>query len=105
MRLRNACVLPINPIAAHWGDEVGIPAVIETAKRMGVQSTLPAVPSLALGSAEVTLLEMTRAFGSVAAGVQIEPYSVRSIVGNSQQALYTKSGNGAEFTAQLGASR
>lgn len=105
MTLRNAFVHSINTIAAQLGDEVGIPAVIDTAKRMGVQSTLPAVPSLALGSAEVTLLEMTRAFGSVAAGSQIEPYSVRSIAGNSQQALYTKTGGGGEFTGQLAASR
>jgi penicillin-binding protein 1A len=105
MTLRNAFVHSINTIAAQLGEEVGIPAVIDTAKRMGVQSTLPAVPSLALGSAEVTLLEMTRAFGSVAAGIQIEPYSVRSIAGNSQQALYTKTGAGTEFTGQLGASR
>ena len=106
MTLRNAFVHSINTIAAQLGEEVGIPAVIDTAKRMGVQSTLPAVPSLALGSAEVTLLEMTRAFGSVAAGVQaIEPYSVRSIAGNSQQALYTKPGVGTEVTGQLGASR
>jgi penicillin-binding protein 1A len=106
MTLRNAFVHSINTIAAQLGEEVGIPAVIDTAKRMGVQSTLPAVPSLALGSAEVTLLEMTRAFGAVAAGVQtIEPYSVRSITGNSQQALYTKPGAGTEVTGQLGASR
>src|SRR5258708_20958562 len=72
---------------------------------MGVRSALPAVPSLALGFAEVPLLEMTRAFGSVAAGLQIEPYSVRSIAGNSQQALYTKTGAGTEFTGQLGVSR
>jgi penicillin-binding protein 1A len=105
MTLRNAFVHSINTIAAQLGDEVGIPAIIDTAKRMGVQSALPAVPSLALGSAEVTLLEMTRAFGSVAAGAQIEPYSVRSIVGNSQQALYTKTGAGTEFAGQLGVSR
>ena len=106
MTLRNAFVHSINTIAAQLGEEIGIPAVIDTAKGMGVQSTLPAVPSLALGSAEVTLLEMTRAFGSVAAGVQtIEPYSVRSIAGNSQQALYTKPGVGTEVAGQLGASR
>jgi penicillin-binding protein 1A len=106
MTLRNAFVHSINTIAAQLGEEVGIPSVIDTARRMGVQSTLPAVPSLALGSAEVTLLEMTKAFGSVAAGVQtIEPYSVRSIAGNSQQALYTKPGVGTEVTGQLGASR
>ncbi|WP_291859750.1 PBP1A family penicillin-binding protein [Bradyrhizobium sp.] len=106
MTLRNAFAQSVNTIAAQLGDEVGTAAVIDTAKRMGVQSTLPAVPSLALGSAEVTLLEMTRAFGAVAAGVQsIEPYSVRSIAGNSQQALYTKPGDGKEVTGQLGASR
>jgi penicillin-binding protein 1A len=105
MTLRNAFVHSINTIAAQLADEIGIPAVIDTAKRMGVQSTLPAVPSLALGAAEVTLLEMTRAFGSVAAGSQIEPYSVRSIAGSSQQALYTKTGGGGEFTGQLAASR
>jgi 1A family penicillin-binding protein len=106
MTLRNAFAHSVNTIAVQLGDEVGIPAVIDTAKRMGVQSTLPAVPSLALGSAEVTLMDMTRAFGSVAAGVQsIEPYSIRSIAGNSQQALYTKPNAGTEVSGQLGASR
>jgi len=52
------------------------------------------------------VLEMTKAFGSVAAGVEtIEPYAVRSITGNSQTALYTKPGAGSEVTGQLGASR
>jgi penicillin-binding protein 1A len=106
MTLRNAFAHSVNTIAAQLGDEVGIPAIIDTAKHMGVQSPLPAVPSLALGSAEVTLLEMTRAFGSVAAGVQsIEPYSIRSIAGNSQQSLYTKPGTGSEVVGQLGTSR
>jgi 1A family penicillin-binding protein len=106
MSLRNAFAHSVNTIAVQLSDEVGIPAVIDTAKRMGVQSPLPAVPSLALGSAEVTLMDMTRAFGSVAAGVQsIEPYSIRSIAGSSQQALYTKPNPGAEVSGQLGASR
>ncbi len=102
MTLRNAFAHSVNTIAVQLGDEVGIPAVIDTAKRMGVLSTLPAVPSLALGSAEVSLMEMTRAFGSVAASVQsIEPYSIRSIAGNSQQALYTKPTAGTEVAGQL----
>jgi penicillin-binding protein 1A len=106
MTLRNAFAHSVNTIAVQLADEVGIQAVIDTAKRMGVQSTLPAVPSLALGSAEVSLMEMTRAFGSVAAGVQsIEPYSIRSITGNSQQALYAKPAAGTEVAGQLAASR
>jgi 1A family penicillin-binding protein len=106
MTLRNAFAHSVNTIAVQLADEVGIPAVIDTAKRMGIQSVLPAVPSLALGSAEVTLMEMTRAFGAVAASVQsIEPYSIRSVAGGSQQALYTKPAAGAEVSGQLGASR
>lgn len=106
MTLKNAFAHSVNTIAAQLGDEVGIPAVIDTAKHMGVQSALPNVPSLALGTAEVTLMEMTRAFGSVAAGVQsIEPYSIRSIAGNSRQALYTKPSAGTEVSGQLGTSR
>ena len=104
--LRAAFAQSINTIAAQLADEVGIPAVIDMAKRMGLQSNLPAVPSLALGAAEVTLMEMTRAFAAVAAGVEsIEPYSVRTIQGGGQQALYTRPKAGPEVTGQLGQSR
>ena len=103
--LRNAFAQSINTVAAQLADEVGIPAVIETAKRLGVQSELPAVPSLALGSAEVTLLEMTRAYAAVATGnLALEPYTVRSIQGATQQALFTRPG-AAPRTEGLGGSR
>jgi Tripartite tricarboxylate transporter family receptor len=49
-------------------------------RRLGVKSELPALPSLALGSAEVTLIEMTRAFGAIAANAEsVEPYAIDSI--------------------------
>lgn len=104
--LRTAFAQSINTVAAQLGDEVGIPAVIEMAKRMGVQSSLPAVPSLALGSAEVTLMEMMRAYAAVAAGVQsVEPYALRSIAGSAPQSLYTRPSGGPELSGQLGESR
>jgi penicillin-binding protein 1A len=91
MTLRNAFANSVNTVAVQLADEVGIPAVIESAKRLGVQSQLPAVPSLALGAAEVSLLEMTKAFGAIGFGLQsLEPYAVRGIVGPNQQTLYTK---------------
>jgi penicillin-binding protein 1A len=104
--LRNAFAHSINTIAVQLADEIGIAAVIETAKRLGVQSTLPAVPSLALGAGEVTLMEMTRAFAAVAAGVEsIEPYAVRTIQVGTQQALHTRPKAGPEVTGQLAQSR
>lgn len=88
--LRSAFAQSINIIAAQIADEVGIPAVIETARRLGVQSDLPNVPSLALGSAEVTLLEMTRAYASVLVGGAVESFSVHTIRGAAPQPLYLR---------------
>jgi 1A family penicillin-binding protein len=106
MSFRNAFAQSTNTIAVQVSEEVGVPAVIETAKRMGVQSTLPNVPSLALGSADITLMEMTRAYGAVAANVEkLEPYAIRSIAGSSQQALYTKPAAGAALAGQAATSR
>jgi penicillin-binding protein 1A len=79
--LRTGFAQSLNSVAVQVAQAVGINAVIETAKKLGVQSELPVVPSLALGAAEVSLLEMTRAFAAIAANAEtIEPYSVESIV-------------------------
>jgi membrane peptidoglycan carboxypeptidase len=88
--LRAAFAHSINSVAVQVADAVGIPAVIETARKLGVQSELPAVPSLALGSGEVTLLEMTRAFAAIAANAEnVEPYAVQDIR-NGDQVLFTR---------------
>jgi penicillin-binding protein 1A len=78
--LRSAFAQSLNSVAVQLVENVGIRKVIETAHRLGVQSELPALPSLALGSAEVTLIEMTRAFGAIAANAEsVEPYAIDSI--------------------------
>jgi membrane peptidoglycan carboxypeptidase len=96
--LRTAFAQSLNSVAAQLAQTVGIDRVIAMAKSLGVQSELPAVPSLALGSAEVTLLEMTRAIDAVATDSKsIQPYMVRSI--KSQTAaplLYTRPDTAAE---------
>lgn len=89
--LRTAFALSINTIAAQIADEVGIPEVIETARRLGVQSELPNLPSLALGSAEVTLIEMTRAYAAVLANrTGLETFGVHAIRGAGPQPLYLR---------------
>jgi membrane peptidoglycan carboxypeptidase len=64
-----------------WLQEaVGREAVIALAEAMGITSPLPPHPSLALGSAEVTLLELTAAYAAVLADVgRVEPYVVRAV--------------------------
>jgi penicillin-binding protein 1A len=88
--LRTAFASSINSVAVQLADAVGIPAVIDTAHRLGVQSQLAAVPSLALGSAEVTLLEMTRAVAAVATNAEsIDSYAIHSIQ-NGDQVLFSR---------------
>jgi 1A family penicillin-binding protein len=88
--LRTAFANSINTVAVQLADSVGIRAVIGTAKALGIQSELPAVPSLALGSAEVTLLEMIQAYAAVAFNAEkLEAFSVRSI-SSADKNLYTR---------------
>src|SRR5437764_4110713 len=95
--LRTASAQSLNSVAAQLVQAVGVDRVIAMAKSLGVQSELPAVPSLALGSAEVTLLEMTRAMDAIATdNKSIEPYMVRSIRTQSPTPLYTRPETPAE---------
>ncbi len=102
--LRQAFALSVNTIAAQLGEEVGIPAIVAEARRLGVQAELPAVPSLALGTADVSLLEMTRAYaGVLGPGVPVEPYLVRTVRGNTPQPLFQRPAPkpGAAMDAQV----
>ncbi|WFT81289.1 PBP1A family penicillin-binding protein [Methylobacterium sp. CB376] len=88
--LRTAFAHSINTVAVQLAEAVGIPAVIETARGLGIQSDLPNLPSLALGSAETTLLDLTRAYAALAAGAEsVEPYAIRQIAARDQ-VLYTR---------------
>ncbi|MBO9539552.1 PBP1A family penicillin-binding protein [bacterium] len=79
MTLRQALERSNNIIAVKLLDRVGIDPVIENAHRLGIQSPLGANLSLALGSSEVTPLELASAYSVFAAdGMRCEPqaYSI-----------------------------
>lgn len=65
--VREALEQSLNVPTARAGYEVGLDRVAETARDLGIQSPLEEVPSLALGTSEVTLLEITNAYASLAA--------------------------------------
>jgi penicillin-binding protein 1A len=63
------------------------------AHKLGVSSDLPAEPSLALGTSEVTLLEMTSAYAVVSnGGFSIIPHAITRIVGQDGKVLYEREG-------------
>jgi penicillin-binding protein 1B len=65
--LRTALEKSLNLPFVHLGRALGPRRIVRTARNLGIESTLPQVASLPLGSGEVTLLEMTRAYGVLAA--------------------------------------
>lgn len=68
MTLRTALALSRNTISALLANDVGPDKVVEAAMRMGISSPLQAVPSIALGTQEVSLLELTAAYAPFANG-------------------------------------
>ncbi len=67
----------INLVAIKLLMKVGIPTVLEYARRMGIESPLPAVESIAIGAGEVTPMEVTSAFSIFAnQGVRVEPLAI-----------------------------
>ena len=66
MPLKAAFAKSINSVAVRLGQEMGIKRIIETAEKMGIKSPLEDAPSLALGSSDVNLLELTNAYCTIA---------------------------------------
>jgi penicillin-binding protein 1B len=66
--LRQAIEQSLNVPVARLGLRIGPERIIRTARRMGIESSLEAVPSLALGTFEVTVLEMASAYAVLASG-------------------------------------
>ncbi len=66
--VREALERSLNVPAARLGQSVGVSKIVEMARRLGVDSELPAVPSLALGTAEVSPLELAIVYSTFANG-------------------------------------
>jgi 1A family penicillin-binding protein len=77
---RKALINSANAATVRVSQAVGIPRIIDVAHRNGIVSPLPNVPSMALGSAEVTPMELVTAYAPFAnGGFKVKPRLVRSI--------------------------
>ncbi|MGV7033180.1 transglycosylase domain-containing protein [Methylobacterium symbioticum] len=93
--LRTALALSLNTVAVRLGQEVGPKAVVQTAQRLGISSALQANGSIALGTSEVTPLEMVGAYGAFAnGGIGVIPYVVASVKSTDGKVLYKRGEGG-----------
>ena len=78
--LDEAMVRSINGVYARLALDMGAGAIVTQAKLMGVRTPLPAVPSIALGSAQVSVVDIAAAYSTLANyGTAIEPTTIRRI--------------------------
>ncbi len=89
--LTKALSLSLNTVAVRLGLEVGPKAVVAVAHRLGIASELDPVPSIALGSSEVTPLEMVTAYAAFAnGGVGVQPHVIARVRTAGGKQLYVR---------------
>ncbi|MBL4800408.1 MAG: transglycosylase domain-containing protein, partial [Emcibacter sp.] len=87
--LREAFALSLNTVAVKLSERINRQNVMEMARRLGLTTPMVREPSLSLGTSEVSLLELTAAYGVVAnGGYGIEPYGIVEIQNSAGQILY-----------------
>ncbi|MBP0902808.1 penicillin-binding protein 1A [Mariniflexile gromovii] len=87
--LKDALANSVNTITARLMDKVGPKPVIDLVKKLGVESDIPAVPSIALGTADLSVYEMVGAYAAFAnKGVYTKPVMVTTIEDKNGTILY-----------------
>jgi 1A family penicillin-binding protein len=88
MTMRSALRISSNRAAVRMMQSIGVGAAVDYASRLGL-GNMPRVPSLAIGTGEVTLLSLTSAFGAFAnAGELARPVLIRRVTSSDGQVLY-----------------
>ena len=92
--LREAFARSINTISAKIGSELGFSTIAGMARRFGITTPISTNPSMVLGTSDVRLIDMTRAFASVHnRGIAVTPYAVRKVVTADGRLLYQRNGS------------
>lgn len=78
--LKNALANSVNTVSARLMDRVGPRPVVNLARKMGITSYLPKVPSIALGTPDISLFEMVGAYCTFAnKGIYVKPIMISRI--------------------------
>ena len=86
--LQQAIEESINVVAVKVQEQVGIRRTVEVARRLGVESPLGENLSIALGTSDLTLLELTSAYGAIAnQGMWMRPTAIRYVLDAQRKLL------------------
>jgi penicillin-binding protein 1B len=86
--VREALEDSLNCATARLAHEVGLEPIIDMARRMGITSPLPPYPSVVLGAAEVSPLEVAQAFTALAdSGLRTTPLAIKKVFDHNNQPI------------------
>lgn len=89
--LRTAFSQSLNLATVHLAKDIGINNVITTAKKAGITTFLENDLSISLGTSSVKMIDITRAYASIAnGGFSVWPYSVKEVYSNDGFQLYQR---------------
>jgi penicillin-binding protein 1A len=89
INLRTAFAYSVNTIAAKLGQEIGTSIIANMARRFGITTPVNVLPSMVLGSSDVRLIEMTKAFAAISArGVAVTPYGIIKVTTAKKALLF-----------------
>lgn len=87
--LQNGFAKSINTMAVRLAMILRVPRILETARELGITTPIPNNLSIALGSGETTLLEMTGAFAVIPnSGIAVKPYGITRVLSKQGHVLY-----------------
>ena len=87
--LKNALANSVNTISARLIDKVGPGPISKLAADLGISSKIPSVPSIALGTADLSVYEMVAAYGAFAnQGIYVKPVMVTRIEDKNGTVLF-----------------
>jgi penicillin-binding protein 1A len=90
MTLRHAMARSVNSVAAQLTEKIGWTTVIDYAHRLGIKSDLQEVPSVGLGSSDVSVYELTGAYSTfMNHGIWTEPAFLVKIVDRNGKVIHT----------------
>jgi penicillin-binding protein 1A len=88
--MKGALAHSVNTVSAKMIMEVGIDQTIDLAKEMGISSELPPVPSLALGTGEISLFDIVKSYCVYPnGGRKVDPRMIRRIENAKGQVIYS----------------
>ena len=87
--LKNSLANSINTVTARLMDKIGPKPVIRLAKNLGIEQKIPAVPSIALGTPDLSVYEMVGAYSAFAnKGVYTKPILINKIMDKNGTILF-----------------